>query len=360
MNINRHNYEVIFLMYVDNELSAAEKKDVQVFIEQNPDLQKELELLQQAVLNPTSVIFNDKSLLLKNEVSVENLLLLLDNEIDGAEKEKVTGLIASDASIAKEWGLLQQTKLHPNAAIIFDDKSSLYRRASERVLDFNWWKVAVAAVLIGFGIWMGIPFLIKKDNKTGNSTALNNNKPDEKNIVQKAAGENQVINKSILKDTNVIKLQQQNLAQQAIKKDIHKIDKQVKLRENNNYSIDNKVEVKKSINNNSSFSDNDSNKEVASNVPLKKLNDEAVQLQNTASVDIKEKLNNKMMAPDLASNVSLKDNTDEVNSDNHILYISENKLQKTKVGSFFNKVKNTTKARLKKGIRIANMEFAIQ
>ena len=66
MNINRHNYEEFFLLYVDNELSAAERNAVELFVQQNPDLGEELQLLEQSVVSHDEIIFEDKQRLLKD------------------------------------------------------------------------------------------------------------------------------------------------------------------------------------------------------------------------------------------------------------------------------------------------------
>ena len=47
--INRNNYEEFFLMYVDKELQANQRAEVELFEQQNPDLQQEFETLKQSV-----------------------------------------------------------------------------------------------------------------------------------------------------------------------------------------------------------------------------------------------------------------------------------------------------------------------
>ncbi len=67
MDINRNNYESFFLLYLDRELSTADKHEVENFLIENSDLQKEFALLQQTMLIHDDTIFEPKELLFREE-----------------------------------------------------------------------------------------------------------------------------------------------------------------------------------------------------------------------------------------------------------------------------------------------------
>jgi len=177
MNINRHNYEEFFLLYVDNELSAADRKAVDMFVKENTDLQIELNLLQQTVLKPADIVLDKKDwLYMEAEPTAlqEDLLLYADDELSAIDRKIVEGLLMNDEAAQAEWNILQQTKLQPDAAVVFDDKASLYRREAARVVPIKWWRVAAAAVLLGFGIWGGVSVYTNGSKTTAGSAELAN------------------------------------------------------------------------------------------------------------------------------------------------------------------------------------------
>jgi hypothetical protein len=68
MQINRQSYEEYFLLYADGELNENERKAVEEFIDLNPDLAGEFDLIRQTVMLPdSSIIFENKELLFKDE-----------------------------------------------------------------------------------------------------------------------------------------------------------------------------------------------------------------------------------------------------------------------------------------------------
>jgi hypothetical protein len=109
MNINRHNYEAFFLLYVDNELSTADKKAVELFVQQNADLKEELQQLLQTVTPVPTVVFEHKEILLKHEIAPleEQLLLFLDNELSPTDNINTQQLLKTDTGAAAAFELLQ-------------------------------------------------------------------------------------------------------------------------------------------------------------------------------------------------------------------------------------------------------------
>jgi hypothetical protein len=67
MEINRNNYETFFLLYLDRELNPSEMSEVEKFVNDNADLQKEFSLLRQTVLIPAETEFDQKELLFRKE-----------------------------------------------------------------------------------------------------------------------------------------------------------------------------------------------------------------------------------------------------------------------------------------------------
>ena len=153
MRIDRNNYEEFFILYLDQELAQKDRLAVESFVEQNPDLKEELELLSQFRLQPDEEIsFPDKSVLFKNgELSAENMLLYLDGELSPEESRETKKAIEADEILGKEFSLLKQTKLEAEE-IRFPDKSILYRHtAPARIISIRWRRVAAAVIILLLG-----------------------------------------------------------------------------------------------------------------------------------------------------------------------------------------------------------------
>jgi cytoskeletal protein RodZ len=375
MQINRHNYEAFFLLYVDNELSLPERKAVELFVQENADLKEELHLLQQTVFNADDILFENKSSLLKEEITAlqQNLLLYIDDELSTADKLNTKKLLEGDAAAKNELGLLQKTKLQPDTAIVFANKKVLYRKESGKVVGLPWRRIAAAAILLGFGTWATISFI--KTNKPGEtavatktemkSTAPNKiTVPDEaKNTLPAIAEQQQKNTDSVNKvatntaEANTIKespqknntvyktgLPQQKdndiiVAKEDNKKPSNNLPKPV-------YEIINKPESNKS--------------DVATVLQTDKATDK-INSGNKIAVDELNKTITNEVADTYALNTKFTESNAEENNDDKILYMDEDKVKKTKLGGFFRKVKRvverTANIKTGNGIKVAGFDI---
>jgi hypothetical protein len=349
-------------------LSVAERKAVDEFVIVNPDLLEELEMLQQSILLPDNIAFDFKESLLKRELITddiqEKLLLHLDNELAPTEKTEIEFLINKEAGIESEWNILQSTKLTANKTIVFEDKQSLYRKEAGRVVAFPWRKMAAAAVLIGFGIWGGMAYL-KNDTKIkGNDMAsVETSQSTENRVNTKAQAIIPADTMASLKGADIASTKEIANPNRASAKN------EVTVKRSADKVIANTTEtaiatIQKDNNLPKPYFDNlnktESNKTtIASVTPLKQPTNIVDPGNNVGAANI-----DKQADPNVyASITSFPDNSEE--NSNHILYMDEEKVKKTKIGGFFRKVKRVVErtTNIKTGgnnFKVANLEFAIQ
>ena len=110
----------------------------------------------------------------------DQLLNYIDDEVTADQRKEVEKFTAQYPAVQRELALLQKTKLQPEAEITFPDKSILYRREEKvRVISMTWFRVAVAAAIIliaGFAT-----FRLINTNKNGDipQVAIIDNSKDQ-------------------------------------------------------------------------------------------------------------------------------------------------------------------------------------
>lgn len=143
--ITRENYEEYFLLYVDNELSAAARSTVEQFAAANADLREELDSLLQCRVDPNQhEVFHDKEVLLQ-----QDLLSYIDGELDDQGRRAVEEFVAIYPSKAVELQQLSMTVSEPDLSIVHPDKESLYRHERRKVVLLPWMQAGIAAAVLG-------------------------------------------------------------------------------------------------------------------------------------------------------------------------------------------------------------------
>lgn len=174
MNINRDNYEEYFLLYADNELSQEEKNVVEDFVKQYPELEEELLMIKLSVSRPNDeCVLEDKSFLFKETTKFinhsnyeETFVLYNDDELTVTERRETEEFLSANPSLKNEFALFQKTKLVPDDIAVFPNKRLLYKKENNgKVIPIAWWKALAAAVLLGIGIWSGVAYLQRNNEK---------------------------------------------------------------------------------------------------------------------------------------------------------------------------------------------------
>lgn len=177
--INLHNYETWLMLYLDNELTAAEREAVAAFISAHPDVQEELNGLKETLLQqelPEAMPGRERLLMPEvwNEEALtpqqEQLLMLADKELAADAKEALQAAIAQSPLLQKEWMMLQAAVLPSQQPVTMAHKERLYRRQAARVIPMaRLLRYAAAAAVLFLG-WFALDQAVglrQKDSSVG-------------------------------------------------------------------------------------------------------------------------------------------------------------------------------------------------
>ncbi|MDQ6903233.1 MAG: hypothetical protein M3139_09500 [Bacteroidota bacterium] len=116
------------------------------------------------ILHDKSFLFKNNSLSLINDKNYEEVFVLYhDNELTKDERNEVEQFLSKHDSLQNEFELIGLARLTPETEVIHPNKKLLYRKEkSGRVVPLVFWKMIAAAVFIGFGLWITTFFYQKK------------------------------------------------------------------------------------------------------------------------------------------------------------------------------------------------------
>jgi hypothetical protein len=234
---------------------------------------------------------------------------------------------------------------------------------------FAWWRVAAAAILLGFGVWGGFNLL---NNKTVEPSSVagtkgtkntNSSTPAQTNVTaqstaQTVADLQRNAEVTAGKENSGSTKQKNNLpAQQILPQDAQK---------NNNTTIAKQDNNKKPSNNlptpdYNNFNNNRGNEITALNVPQ---TDKATDKVNSGITSTVALPNNTNAADGYALNTKFTQSNGEEPNNDALLNMGEDNVKKSKLGGFLRKVKRLVErnANIKtgNGIKVAGFDIAIK
>jgi anti-sigma factor RsiW len=147
MHIDRSNYEIWCIDWLDGRLTGSQAEKVRAFLDQNPDLREEFEEMSGTLpaYPLTPLPGREKLYRTPEQLSPEQFVLLcaayLENDLDSAGKKELEEMVSSDPERRLVFGQMQKTKLLPGKIIYKRKKSLLKHSVTGRK-----WRLPAAAI----------------------------------------------------------------------------------------------------------------------------------------------------------------------------------------------------------------------
>ncbi len=131
MKINRDQYEIWFLDYLEGNLDTSGIDDFRSFLEENPDLAEELEFFDPVPLSPPDVVFPHRNKLYKQPFDHQELfdstaVGMLEGDLPADTSTAFEKYLLVHPQKSLEMELFRQTKLIPDTKIVYQNKQRLY------------------------------------------------------------------------------------------------------------------------------------------------------------------------------------------------------------------------------------------
>jgi hypothetical protein len=153
MKINRSNYEIWLIDWLDGNLSDHQVEQLKLFLNENPDLKEEYNELNTLILKPSEKSFPQKDQLKKSDsdLSLSQFEYLcvayLENDLSASHQTELMELIDKDCERKSSFELIQKIRLVPSG-ISYKQKNQLIKKpAIQRVLRFSVIALSAAATI---------------------------------------------------------------------------------------------------------------------------------------------------------------------------------------------------------------------
>jgi len=124
-------------------------------------------------LQDKSFLFKQEDKFISPDNYQEVFVLYYDDELSASERRETETFVLENPAFKNEFELFKKIKLEPAKRIAFPNKRLLYKKDNDGKVLPMWWKVLAAAVIVGLGIWVGLDYLLPHKNNlpvTGDNT----------------------------------------------------------------------------------------------------------------------------------------------------------------------------------------------
>jgi hypothetical protein len=153
MEINRSNYEIWLIDWLDGNLNDLQVAKVQLFLNHNPDLKNDFEDISTFRLNPSEIEFKGKTPLKKSTADLTDkqfeylCVASLERDISVSQKAELNEIIKQDQVKRRSFETIQKLRLSP-LDISYPYKKHLIKRAvSQKIIRWSIVGLSAAATI---------------------------------------------------------------------------------------------------------------------------------------------------------------------------------------------------------------------